>query len=100
MISLPGNWRSTEQSRLDCAVSIEIWLIFDFSNCSQELIRARAVVDQRRVAEADVHGRLALDAVDGAVERLDAVLLGLLVAGLHVGLVELHDVRAGGEQIA
>ena len=40
-----------------------------------------------------------VDAVERGVERLQAVLARLLGPRLHVGLVDLHDVGAGGEQV-
>ena len=56
-------------------------------------------MDDRGVAEADVdRGRPSL-AVERAVERGTAVLARLLRAGLHVRLVDLHDVRAGREEV-
>ena len=56
-------------------------------------------MDDRRIAEADVHGGGAGDALERAVEHLDAERLGLLGARLHIGLVDLHDVGTGCEQV-
>ena len=52
------------------------------------------------VAEADVHGGRAGDALERLVERLETEGARLLGTRLHVGLVDLHHVRAGGEQVA
>ena len=65
----------------------------------QEGIAARALVDDGRVAEADVHRGRALHTLQRAVQRLQAVLPRLLGPRLHVGLVDLHHVGAGGEQV-
>ena len=40
-----------------------------------------------------------VDAVERAVERREPVLARLLGPRLHVGLVDLHDVGAGGEEV-
>ncbi len=56
-------------------------------------------MDQGRVAEADVHAGLARHAFQGPVQGLDAVFVRLLGPGLHVGLVQLHVVRARREQV-
>ena len=66
---------------------------------AQERVAARAVVDQRRVPEADVDSDRPVDAGDRLVERLDAELPRGLRPRLHVGLVDLDDVGAGGEQV-
>ncbi len=65
----------------------------------QEVVACRPLVDQGRVTEADVHGGLALHPVERAVQRLQAIVARLLGPGLHVGLVDLHHVGAGGEQV-
>ena len=52
-------------------------------------------MDDRGVAEAEVHRRRADDTVQGAVERLDAVLARGLRPRLKVRLVELDDVGPG-----
>ena len=59
----------------------------------------RPLVDDRGVAEADVQRDRAGDAFERAVDRLQAVLPRLLRPRLHVGLVDLDDVGAGGEQV-
>ncbi len=41
-----------------------------------------------------------VDSLEGAVERGEPVRVAPLGAGLHVRLVELHDVGARGEQVA
>src|SRR5436190_1763357 len=66
----------------------------------QEGIARRALMDDRGVAEADVHRRRAADPFERAIERLETVFARLLRARLHVRLVDLHDVGAGGEEIA
>src|SRR6266513_3055092 len=48
-------------------------------------------VDDRRVAEADMHGSGSPDALERAVQRLQPVFARLLGARLHVRLVDLHD---------
>ena len=47
-----------------------------------------------------MHRGFALDPVECPVDGLDGVLLGDFGPRLHVGLVQLHHVGAGGEQIA
>ena len=54
----------------------------------------------RRVAEANMYGGGARDAVERAIERAETKGARLLGTRLHVGLVDLHDVGAGVEQIA
>ena len=67
---------------------------------AQERIPRGPFVDDGRVAEADVHARRAGDALERAVERLQAVLARLLGTGLHVGFVDLHDVSTRGKEVA
>jgi hypothetical protein len=66
---------------------------------AQERVAARALVDDRGVAEADVHGARPLDSVDRLLQNVDAVGPGGLGPRLHVRLVDLDDVRPGREQI-
>ena len=66
----------------------------------QERVARRPRMNDCRVAETDVHGGRAGDALERAVERLQAKLARLLRPRLHVGLVDLHDVGAGVEQVA
>ncbi len=56
-------------------------------------------MDDRGVAEADVDRGRARDPVRGAAQHVEAVVARGLRARLHVGLVDLHDVGAGGEQV-
>ena len=56
-------------------------------------------MDDRRVAEADVHGGGSLDAFERAVQRLQPVFARLLRARLHVRLVDLHDIGACRKQV-
>jgi hypothetical protein len=65
----------------------------------QERVARGPLVHHRRVAEADVHGSRAGDAVQRAIEDLQPILARLLRSRLHIGLVHLHDVGAGGKQI-
>ena len=65
----------------------------------QERVARRPLVDDRRVAEAQVHRGRAVDAVQRPVERREPVRAGRLRAGLQVGLVELDDVGARREQV-
>jgi len=57
-------------------------------------------VDDGGVTEADVDRGRARDALERTVERREAVCARLLGPRLHVRLVDLHDVRAGREQVA
>ena len=65
----------------------------------EERVAGRPLVDDRRVAEADVDGGRSGHAVEGPRQRGDAVLPGLLGTGLHVRLVDLDHVGAGREEI-
>ena len=56
MIVLPGSASSTERSRPDCAVSIEIWSTGAGRQLGQEAVRRRMVRDEGGIAEADVQG--------------------------------------------
>jgi len=56
-------------------------------------------VDDRGVAEADVHTRRPGDPVESAIERRQPVFPRLLGTRLHVGLVNLYDIGTGGKQI-
>ena len=56
-------------------------------------------MDDRGVPEADVHGSGAGHAVERGVERGETVLAGRLRPCLHVRLVELDQVGAGGVQV-
>src|ERR1035441_10625911 len=57
-------------------------------------------MNERCVAETDVYGGCAGDALERAVERLQPKLARFLRARLHVGLVDLHQVGTGIEQLA
>jgi hypothetical protein len=57
-------------------------------------------VDDRGVAEAQVDSGRAGDAVQGGVQRRQAVAAGGVGPGLQVRLVDLDDVGAGREQVA
>src|SRR5688572_8343253 len=63
----------------------------------QERVGRRARVDERRVAEADVDRRGAGHALQRPVQRLETVVARLIGPRLHVGLVDLDDVRARRE---
>ena len=56
-------------------------------------------MNDRGIAEADMHGRGAGDAIERAVEGLQPELARLVRSRLHIGLVDLHDVGAGREQV-
>ena len=56
-------------------------------------------MDDGRIAEADVHRGRARHPVERPVERLEAIAARLLGPRLHIGLVDLHDVGAGGKQV-
>src|SRR5688572_16218290 len=66
----------------------------------QEGVARWPLMNDRGVAEADVHGDRATHAFERTVECLEAVSARLFRPRLHVGLVELHDVGAVREQIA
>src|SRR6185436_5835421 len=66
----------------------------------QERVTGRPLVNDCRVAKADVHSDCAAHTFERAVECFEAVGACLFGPRLHIGLVELHDVRAVGEQIA
>src|SRR5688572_21313693 len=66
----------------------------------QEGIGRRPRVDQRGIAEADVHCSRAGHAFESAVECLEAVLARIVRPRLHVGFVDLHDVCARREKVA
>ena len=56
-------------------------------------------MDDRRVAEADMHGGHAVDALERPVQRREAIVRRRAGPRLHVGLIDLHNVGAGREQI-
>ncbi len=89
----------TPRSRPDCAVSIEIWSAEQPASSGRNEYPSGRLVDDRGVPEADVDGGGAGDAVERGVERGEAVLAGRLGPGLHVGLVDLDEVGAGGVQV-
>ena len=94
-----GSSLSTARSSFGCAASIEICCAAELLELRQERIARRLRLHHLRIAEAQVHGGRAGDALERAVERRKAVGLGLLGPRLHPGLVELHDVGAGREQV-
>src|SRR5258708_37425274 len=57
------------------------------------------LMDDGRIAEANVDRGRSRYPVERPVERLDAIAARLLGPRLHIGLVDLHDVGAGGEQV-
>ena len=56
-------------------------------------------LDHRAVAKADVNRGRPGDPVERALERRDAIRPRVRGMHLHVRLVDLHDVRAGGEEV-
>jgi hypothetical protein len=66
----------------------------------QERVARRALVDDRGIAEADVHRRRAADSFQCTIERAQPVLARLLRPRLHIRLVDLHHIGAGGEELA
>ena len=84
MIVLSARSASTPRSRPDWAVSIEIWSTRAAGQLGQERVARRPLVDDRGVAEAEVHGRGAGDAVERGGERRQAVGAGGVRAGLQV----------------
>ena len=99
MIVLPGSDSSTDVSRFDCAVSIEIWsTAAPASSGRNEYPEGRswmiaAYPKQRCTAVVPVTPSTA------RASAVEAVLPGLVRAGLHVRLVDLHDVGTGGEEV-
>ena len=67
---------------------------------AQERVPGEPLLDDVRVAEAGVEDRVALDALERAVDRLEGVLLRRLRARLEVRLVDLDDVGAGRLEVA
>ena len=65
-----------------------------------ERVAVGAGVNDVRVAEARVQHGDAVDSVEGAFDRGQCILPRLVGARLEVGLVDLHDVGAGGAQLA
>ena len=59
----------------------------------------RLVLDHRRIAETQVNGGVTLHSIERAVDSPDSVCLRLFRAGFEPGLIQLHDVRAGREQL-
>ena len=51
------------------------------------------------VSVADVHGCLARCALEGGVERRNAPRFDLIEIDVESGLVDLHDVDAGGDEL-
>ena len=66
---------------------------------AQERVAGEPVVDDRRVAEARVQDRVALDPFERPVDRLDRVLARRLGPCLEVRLVDLDDVGPGRLQV-
>ena len=62
---------------------------------AEERVAGESVFDDVRVAEAGVEDRLALDAVQRAVDRLNRVLPRRLGARLQIRLVDLDNVGSG-----
>ena len=100
MIFLPASGVSALQSRFDCAVSIETCRQLQPASSEQEGIPRRPRMDDRGIAETDVHGGGAGHALERLVERVEPERARFLGPRLHVGLVDLHDVGAGSEQVA
>ena len=65
----------------------------------QEGIAAGLVVNRVGVAEAEMQRGLAVHALQRPVDRLHRIGARRLGPGLHIGLIELHDVGAGGEEV-
>ena len=99
MICFDGRSLSTARSSFGCAASIETCCALRLLEFGQERIAGRLFVHDRRITETQMHGDGAGDAFERAVERLHAVAPRLLGMLLHPGLVDLHDVGAGREQI-
>ena len=65
----------------------------------KEGISRRALFDEGRIAETKMDGGRAGDSFKGPIKRLDANLSGFVRPGLHIGLINLNDRRAGGEEV-
>ena len=99
MMFLPVSLASTEQSSDDCAVSMEMQFTRRIGEFGEELIFRRTIRHHGRVAETKMDGGFALHAFERAIQRLQSELPRFVRNSLHVRLVDLHDVGAGGEQI-
>ena len=89
----------TPRSSPDCAVSIEIWSAEQpASSGRNEYPSGRSWMIAAYPKQMWTAVR-AGDAVERGVERGEAVVAGGLGPGLHVGLVDLDDVGAGGVQV-
>ena len=88
----------TAQSHLDCAV-LENLVERGAGKLGQEAIAFGPLVDQRRIAEADVKGCLAFDAGERGADGVEAEGARLFRPCLHIGLVDLDIIGAGREQI-
>ncbi len=56
-------------------------------------------MDHGGIAKTNVHGGGARDALQSAVQGLDAVLTGLFWTGLHIRFIHLNHVCAIGKQL-
>src|SRR5437016_8288554 len=65
----------------------------------QERVSGRALVNEGRIAEAEMNRRRTGDALQRSIERLQAVFSGSVEARLHVRLIDLNDVGAGVEEV-
>ena len=89
----------TEQSRPDCAVSIETCRHRHPLSCGRNGIGARPLMDDRGVAEADVYRRRPAHAFERTIECSEAIVCRRLWPRLHIGFVDLDDVGAGGKKV-
>src|SRR4029077_2563178 len=69
------------------------------SSMSGPRVATGALVDDCRITEADMDGCRSRDAIECAVERREPIVLRFLRTSLHVGFVDLYDVRTGCEKV-
>src|SRR5262249_28736372 len=66
----------------------------------QERVAAWPAVDDGRIPEADVYRRRPRYSLEGAVQCRETKRACLFRPRLHVRLIDLHNIRAGGAQVA
>ena len=107
--SLPSSNLSTLIGTCELMHSSETWSMRLRAKRREEFLVLPPFVAERRlpfdvggnaVAVADVHGAGCGDAVDGAVQRLDAPAGGVVHVDVEGRLVELDDVDAVGREAA
>ena len=56
-------------------------------------------MDDGGITKTDMHGRCAAHAIERGIEPGETELPRLLWPRLHIGLVDLHNISAGGKQL-